>query len=83
MIIATRADALVLRQLDLVHDLRAARTFLPEALRHLAFFPALRFERWSFENGHVLCPRRGRRVNGKRAGLFQDARAFAQGRARR
>ena len=83
MVVAAWANALVLREFDLMDNLIATRAFLPETLRHLAFFPALRFERWSFENGHVLCPRRGRRVNGKRAGLFQDTRAFAQGRARR
>jgi hypothetical protein len=63
MVIAARTDPLILRKLDFVHDLGAARTFLPEALRHLAFFPALRFERWSFEDGHGLCAGRGRRVN--------------------
>ena len=63
VIIATRTDALILRELDFVHDFRAARTFLPEALRHLAFLPALRFERWSFENSHVLGARGGGRMN--------------------
>ena len=82
MIIAARTDALVLDQLDFVHDLGAARTFLPETLRHLAFLAALRLERGSFENGHGLGAGRGRRVNGNcAAGLFQDTRTFAQRRA--
>src|SRR4051812_26454841 len=61
MIIATRANALVLGELDLVHDLPAARAFLPESLRDLALFPG-RLEGGSFENGHgVRRARRSRR----------------------
>ena len=63
MIIAARTDALVLRQLDFVHDLGAARTFLPETLRHVALLAALRFKGGSFENGHGLGAGRGGGVN--------------------
>ena len=52
MIIAPRTDALVLRELDLVHDFGAAGTFLPETLRHLALSFALGLKRGFFENGH-------------------------------
>src|SRR5205814_6003015 len=58
VMVAMRANALVPRELDLVHDLRTARAFLPESLRHLAFFARL-LEGWSFENGHIV--RRARR----------------------
>ena len=83
MIIAARTDALVLRQLDFVHDFAAAGTFLPEALRHLAFLATLRLERGFFENGHGLGAGGGGRVNGNCARLAQNASAFAQGGAGR
>jgi hypothetical protein len=52
VIIAARTDAIVLVQLDLVHDFTAARTLLPEALRNIALLAVLGFERWLFKNGH-------------------------------
>src|SRR2546421_8232541 len=56
--VAMGTNALVPRELDLVHDLRTARAFLPETLRDLAFFARF-LEGWSFEDGHVI--RRGPR----------------------
>ena len=79
MIIAPRTDTLILAQLDFVNDLVAAGTFLEQALRNgLAFLPIVCFERGFFENGHGLCARGRGGVNGKRARLAQNARAFAQ-----
>ena len=80
MILATRANALVLRQLDFVHDFAAAGTLLPEALGHLALFALLGLERWFFENRHVLASGGSRGVHGKRARLLQNRGAFTQGR---
>src|SRR6266704_2710265 len=52
MIIASRTNALILRQLDLMHDLGTAGAFLPQALWHLAFFSALSFQSRLLENRH-------------------------------
>ena len=53
MIIATRTDPLILRQLDFVDDLSAAGTFLKKPLRNLlASFRRLRLDRRFFENRH-------------------------------
>ena len=60
MIIATRADALVLGQLDFVHHFAAAGAFLPKSLRHVALLAVVGPERWFFENGHESS--RGRRL---------------------
>ena len=81
MIIATRADAIVFRQFDFVHDLAATVALLPEAGRHLALLAALGFERWFFENGHGLAAGCRRRVDRKRAGFLQNRGAFTQSRA--
>ena len=78
VIFAARTDALILRELDLVHDFGAAGTLLPKALWHLALLAALRFERGFFEDGHVLCAGSGRSVHRGRAGCFQHAGALAQ-----
>ena len=43
VVIATRTDALVLRELQLVDHFFTAGTLLPKALRHLAPFAALGF----------------------------------------
>ena len=83
MIIAARADAVVFRQLDFVHDFAAAGALLPKALRHLAFLAALGLERWFFENGHVLAAGGSRRVHRKRTGFLQNRGAFAQSRTGR
>src|SRR5687767_1050250 len=61
MIIAMRADALVLRQLDFVHDLLATGAFLEQPLRNIAAALAATAaaDRRSLEDSHVV--RRGRR----------------------
>ena len=76
--IAMRADPLVLRQLDLVHDVAAAGTFLEEAVRDVALFPWLGFDRRFFENGHKLCACRRRGMDGTSPSFLQYARALAQ-----
>jgi hypothetical protein len=53
MIFAPGANALVLGELDFVHDLRAARAFAPETLGHFALLLMLRLESRSFKNCHV------------------------------
>src|SRR3954470_5106523 len=50
--IAARAHPLVLRQLDLVHNLPATRALLPKPLRNVALL-ARDFKGRSFEDGHV------------------------------
>src|SRR5688572_31812546 len=56
MIIAMRADTLVLRQLDFMHDLLAAGAFLEQPLRNIAAaFPVTATaNRRSLENSHVI-----------------------------
>ena len=81
MIFATRADPVVFRQLDLVHDLAATGALLPEALRHLALFSALGPESGLFENGHGLAAGNSRGVDGESAGCAQNRSAFTQSRA--
>ena len=68
VVIATRADPLVLGQLDFVHDFFAARTFLKEALRDIAAaFPgAATADGRSLENSHLVRP--GPRLPRKRKG---------------
>ena len=81
MIIAARTDALVLGELNFLHDLGAAGTFLEKTLRDVALLAILRLDCWSLENGHGLGAGGGRRVNGNGAGAFQNTRALAQRRA--
>ena len=45
VVVALRADALIFRQREGMDDFAALGAFLPEALRHLAFFMLLRLER--------------------------------------
>src|SRR4051794_38981342 len=53
VIVAAGTNALVLRELDLVHNIGAAGALLPQTLRHLALATAHRLQRWSFENSHL------------------------------
>jgi len=52
MIIATRTDALILRELDFRHNFGTAGTFLEKTVRDIAFLRTFRLDRWFFENRH-------------------------------
>ena len=52
MIVATRTNTLILRQLSIGHDLVAAGAFLKNAARHLTLFAGLRLDCWFLENCH-------------------------------
>ena len=53
VVIATRTNAQIFVQLDLMNHFIASGTFLEKALRNIAFFARLSLERRFFENGHV------------------------------
>ena len=53
MVIAPRANTLILCELNFRHHLPAARAFLKQAARHFPLFARLRLDCWFLENRHV------------------------------
>src|SRR5215510_7730795 len=54
MIVAARTDALILRELNLGHDLSAAGTLLKKTARNFLLFAGLRLDCWFFKNRHGI-----------------------------
>ena len=52
MIVAARTDTLILRQLNIRHDLSAAGAFLKNAARHFTLFAGLRLDCWFLKDCH-------------------------------